>query len=60
MTGPAAAAVASALLVLEDGRTFHGDSYGAAGEVFGEAVFCTAMTGYRRPSPTPRTTARSS
>ena len=37
----------SALLVLEDGRTFHGDSYGAPGEVFGEAVFCTAMTGYQ-------------
>jgi len=37
----------AALLVLEDGRTFHGDSYGAPGEVFGEAVFCTAMTGYQ-------------
>ena len=30
-----------AILVLEDGRTFHGTSYGAAGETFGEAVFCT-------------------
>ncbi len=37
----------TALLVLEDGRTFHGDAYGATGEVFGEAVFCTAMTGYQ-------------
>ena len=36
-----------ALLVLEDGRTFRGDSYGALGEAFGEAVFCTAMTGYQ-------------
>ena len=37
----------SALLVLEDGRTFRGDAYGARGETFGEAVFCTAMTGYQ-------------
>jgi carbamoyl-phosphate synthase small subunit len=36
-----------AILVLEDGRTFHGASYGAQGETFGEAVFCTAMTGYQ-------------
>ncbi len=36
-----------ALLVLEDGRTFHGESYGAEGEAFGEAVFSTAMTGYQ-------------
>jgi carbamoyl-phosphate synthase small subunit len=34
-------------LVLEDGRTFRGTSYGAEGETFGEAVFCTAMTGYQ-------------
>ena len=38
---------ASALLVLEDGRTFRGESYGAAGETFGEAVFATGMTGYQ-------------
>jgi len=37
----------SAILVLEDGRTFHGESFGASGEVFGEAVFNTAMTGYQ-------------
>ncbi len=37
----------SAMLVLEDGRTFHGDAYGAEGETFGEAVFNTAMTGYQ-------------
>jgi carbamoyl-phosphate synthase small subunit len=36
-----------ALLVLEDGRTFRGEAYGARGETFGEAVFCTAMTGYQ-------------
>ncbi|HIT75748.1 MAG TPA: glutamine-hydrolyzing carbamoyl-phosphate synthase small subunit [Candidatus Avipropionibacterium avicola] len=36
-----------ALLVLEDGRHFWGESYGATGETFGEAVFSTAMTGYQ-------------
>ncbi len=36
-----------ALLVLEDGRTFTGQSYGATGETFGEAVFNTGMTGYQ-------------
>ncbi|WP_370287998.1 glutamine-hydrolyzing carbamoyl-phosphate synthase small subunit [Nocardioides sp.] len=36
-----------ALLVLEDGRAFHGESYGAEGETFGEAVFNTGMTGYQ-------------
>jgi carbamoyl-phosphate synthase small subunit len=38
---------APAILVLEDGRTFAGDSYGAVGETFGEAVFATGMTGYQ-------------
>jgi carbamoyl-phosphate synthase small subunit len=37
----------SALLVLEDGRTFSGEAYGADGETFGEAVFATGMTGYQ-------------
>ncbi|HZP14532.1 MAG TPA: carbamoyl-phosphate synthase domain-containing protein, partial [Nocardioides sp.] len=37
----------AALLVLEDGRTFHGQTYGAEGETFGEAVFSTGMTGYQ-------------
>jgi carbamoyl-phosphate synthase small subunit len=37
----------AAILVLEDGRTFHGAAYGAVGETFGEAVFSTAMTGYQ-------------
>ena len=38
---------AEAILVLEDGRTFHGESFGAAGETFGEAVFSTGMSGYQ-------------
>jgi carbamoyl-phosphate synthase small subunit len=37
----------SALLVLEDGRTFRGESFGAEGETFGEAVFSTGMSGYQ-------------
>jgi carbamoyl-phosphate synthase small subunit len=36
-----------ALLVLEDGRTFRGEAYGAVGETVGEAVFATGMTGYQ-------------
>ncbi|MFZ5848289.1 MAG: glutamine-hydrolyzing carbamoyl-phosphate synthase small subunit [Actinomycetota bacterium] len=36
-----------ALLVLEDGRAFHGESFGAEGETFGEAVFSTGMSGYQ-------------
>ena len=36
-----------AVLVLEDGRSFAGDAYGATGETFGEAVFATGMTGYQ-------------
>ena len=36
-----------AILVLEDGRVFHGRSFGAVGETFGEAVFNTGMTGYQ-------------
>nr|WP_245930359.1 glutamine-hydrolyzing carbamoyl-phosphate synthase small subunit [Allonocardiopsis opalescens] len=35
------------MLVLEDGRTFHGRAFGAVGETFGEMVFNTAMTGYQ-------------
>ncbi len=38
---------APALLVLEDGRTFRGEVFGAEGETFGEAVFSTGMTGYQ-------------
>jgi carbamoyl-phosphate synthase small subunit len=44
---PLHATDAPALLVLEDGRTFRGRSYGAAGETFGEAVFATGMSGYQ-------------
>jgi carbamoyl-phosphate synthase small subunit len=36
-----------AVLVLEDGRAFHGSSYGAVGQTVGEAVFSTGMTGYQ-------------
>ncbi len=36
-----------AILVLEDGRVFRGEAYGAAGETVGEAVFNTGMTGYQ-------------
>jgi carbamoyl-phosphate synthase small subunit len=36
-----------AALVLEDGRTFLGQSFGAVGETLGEAVFSTGMTGYQ-------------
>ena len=36
-----------ATLMLEDGRSFRGRSFGAVGETFGEAVFSTGMTGYQ-------------
>ncbi|MGH9426932.1 MAG: carbamoyl-phosphate synthase domain-containing protein, partial [Terriglobia bacterium] len=36
-----------ALLALEDGRTFRGKSFGADGEVSGEIVFNTSLTGYQ-------------
>ncbi|MFA9445636.1 glutamine-hydrolyzing carbamoyl-phosphate synthase small subunit [Egicoccus sp. AB-alg6-2] len=36
-----------ALLVLEDGSAFRGRSIGAAGTVYGEAVFNTGMAGYQ-------------
>ncbi|MEP7034646.1 MAG: glutamine-hydrolyzing carbamoyl-phosphate synthase small subunit [Actinomycetota bacterium] len=36
-----------AILVLEDGRAFHGFAYGAVGESVGEAVFSTGMSGYQ-------------
>jgi carbamoyl-phosphate synthase small subunit len=36
-----------AILVLEDGRAFRGEAYGATGETVGEAVFATGMTGYQ-------------
>jgi carbamoyl-phosphate synthase small subunit len=36
-----------AFLVLDDGRIFQGEAWGAVGETFGEAVFATGMTGYQ-------------
>jgi carbamoyl-phosphate synthase small subunit len=37
----------SALLALEDGRSFRGRSWGAEGEACGEMVFNTSMSGYQ-------------
>src|SRR6201998_4913469 len=37
----------TALLVLEDGRTFTGTQFGAIGETLGEAVVSTGMSGYQ-------------
>jgi carbamoyl-phosphate synthase small subunit len=37
----------SALLALEDGSLFYGESIGVPGQVAGEVVFNTAMTGYQ-------------
>ncbi|MFW0784941.1 glutamine-hydrolyzing carbamoyl-phosphate synthase small subunit [Gordonia sp. CPCC 206044] len=39
--------MSTAVLVLENGQVFRGVPYGAVGETLGEAVFCTAMTGYQ-------------
>ncbi|MEJ5944685.1 glutamine-hydrolyzing carbamoyl-phosphate synthase small subunit [Pseudokineococcus basanitobsidens] len=46
-TTAAAGPPPEAVLVLEDGRSFRGRAYGATGSTVGEAVFCTAMTGYQ-------------
>lgn len=37
----------TAVLVLEDGRSWRGRPYGAVGTTVGEAVFATGMTGYQ-------------
>jgi carbamoyl-phosphate synthase small subunit len=37
----------NAILALEDGRTFTGRAFGAAGEVGGEVVFNTSLSGYQ-------------
>jgi carbamoyl-phosphate synthase small subunit len=37
----------NAILALEDGRTFMGRAFGAAGEVCGEVVFNTSLFGYQ-------------
>ena len=36
-----------AMLVLEDGSTYHGQSFGAHRPAHGEVVFSTSMTGYQ-------------
>lgn len=36
-----------AILVLEDGRTFRGSSFGKEGEAYGPVRVCTAMSGYQ-------------
>ena len=36
-----------AILVLEDGKVFDGESYGSEGSTLGEIVFATGMTGYQ-------------
>jgi len=40
-------AVGKAVLLLEDGTLFEGQSLGAEGEAFGEVVFNTSITGYQ-------------
>ena len=39
--------MSKAFLVLDDGRIFEGECWGATGRTFGEAVFQTGMTGYQ-------------
>jgi carbamoyl-phosphate synthase small subunit len=39
--------MSEAMLVLEDGRAWSGQAYGATGSTVGEAVFTTGMTGYQ-------------
>ena len=36
----------TAYLVLENGKTFRGERFGAEGEMTAEVVFTTGMTGY--------------
>ena len=43
----------SGALVLEDGRIFRGEPFGAEVDVEGEAVFNTTMTGYQEVSTDP-------
>ncbi|MDQ4033677.1 MAG: glutamine-hydrolyzing carbamoyl-phosphate synthase small subunit [Actinomycetota bacterium] len=47
MTTAAGRTGTPAVLVLEDGTTVRGASYGAVGQALGEAVFTTGMTGYQ-------------
>lgn len=39
--------MSEAVLVLRNGRVFHGRALGAVGETFGEVIFNTAMSGYQ-------------
>lgn len=39
--------------MLADGRAFYGQSFGATGTTYGEAVFTTAMTGYQETMTDP-------
>jgi len=43
----------NAAVVLEDGRIFRGESFGASGDVEGEVVFTTSMTGYQEVATDP-------
>jgi len=40
-------ALTTAILALEDGRTFHGSAFGHSGTTAGEICFNTSMTGYQ-------------
>ena len=42
-----------AMLVLEDGAVFEGESVGSDGHAFGEAVFTTSMSGYQEVATDP-------
>ena len=42
-----------AVLVLEDGTYFVGESFGSEGETYGEVVFNTSMTGYQEVTTDP-------
>jgi carbamoyl-phosphate synthase small subunit len=39
--------MSKAVLLLEDGTHFFGRAFGSKGEVFGEIVFNTSLTGYQ-------------
>jgi carbamoyl-phosphate synthase small subunit len=45
--------VTGGALVLEDGTVFEGQSVGAEGSAFGEAVFTTSMSGYQETATDP-------
>src|SRR5215208_6332966 len=47
MSGARLSRATDCYLAREDGTVFPGESVGAAGIAFGEAVFTTAMTGYQ-------------